>query len=178
MMKLDINHITGNGWIAWWANGFQSNVLGDNSHNSIEWDFLEIFQPGGLGASSTGLWNWASSPVTTVPTFATSGWGDAAYLVSQSTANNAAGNYADWFIVGGISTPSKVECYFNTKAGRASGKADTTVWRVDTTRQYAVNASGQHVNAIFDASRLCDMQLLLGGASGSPFELDYVAVWQ
>ncbi len=175
LQKVDPNKISGNGWIAWWASGFQHNVVGDHSKNSVELDFFEMFQG---GASSTGLWNWAANPVTTVDTFATSGWGDQTYLVDQSTANKAADNFADWFIVGGAVTPTKVEVYWNSKARRASGIADTTIFRVDTTRNYTVNAGGNQVNARFDAPNLCDLQLLLGGSSGSPYQIDYVAVWQ
>jgi hypothetical protein len=177
LLKYSPGNVTGNGWIAWWASGFEGNVAGDSSKNSIEWDFFESFQPGGPGQSSTGLWNWAASG-SSIGTFATSGWGDVMYKVSQATANAAAGNYADWFIVGGVATDSLVEVYFNTKAGRASGKADTTIFSVDTTKQYQVNAGGKQVSAVFDASRLCTMELMLGGADGSEFDIDYVAVWQ
>jgi hypothetical protein len=182
LQRVSLNNISGNGWIAWWANGFQHNVLGDTRNNSVELDFFELFQPGGLGQSSTGLWNWAASPRTTVDTFATPARGEAGadqfYQISQDAANNAAGNFSDWFIVGGVVTPTKVEVYWNSKARRAQGIADTTYLRVDVTRNYTVNASGQTVSAKFDAVNLCDLQLLIGGSSGSPYEFDYIAVWQ
>ncbi len=176
LQRIDPNNITGNGWIAWWANGFQHNVAGDNSKNSVEMDFFEYFQ--GAQRSSTGLWNWASNPVTTVPTFASGGWGDAMYLADQGTADNAAGNYSDWFVVGGVMTSAKIEVYINSKARRAQGIADTTIFRIFTNQLYSVNANGQRVQARFDAVNLCDLQLLIGGSSGSPYEFDYIAVWQ
>lgn len=181
LQRLDKNNISGNGWIAWWANGVQHNILNDNSHNSVELDFFEMFQG---GTPSTGLWNWASNPHTTAPdTFATPvrDTPDASqmYLVNGTTMDNAAGNYNDWFVVGGICTPDKVEVYINSKARRASGIADTTIFRVDTHAFYNVNYySGGSGSSVFDAVRDCDLQLLIGGSSGSPYEFDYIAVWQ
>jgi hypothetical protein len=110
-----VGNVVGQAWIAWWASDFNRNWLGDTSNPGLELDFLEVFQPGGPGQSSTGLWQWQS------PKFATSGWGDSPYLVSQSTANAACDNFADWFIVGGTVTPQYVEVYFNSKARRARG---------------------------------------------------------
>jgi len=176
LMKIDRNNITGGGWIAWWASGFEGNVLGDSSTNSIEMDFFEYFNPNGPG--STGLWNWESIPITTVGTFATPPIGESLaaqyYFVNQAGEDAAAGNYVDWFIVGGVITPAKVEVYFTTKAKRAAGTPDTTIFRVDTTRTYNTSSGP----AVFDASRVSTMQLLLGGSDGSPFLIDYVAAWQ
>jgi len=73
-----------------------------------------------------------------------------------------------------VITPAKVEVYFTTKAKRAAGTPDTTIFRVDTTRTYNTGSGP----AVFDASRVSTMQLLLGGSDGSPFLIDYVAAWQ
>lgn len=178
LLRIDPTKIFGPGWIAWWANGFQHNVANDHTKNSVEMDFFEYFNPGG-GGSSTGLWNWASDPVTTVPTFASAGWGDAMYLVDQTTANNAAGNFASWFLVGGAMTSAHIEVYWNTPTRRAQAITDTTLFRIFTNQNYDVkDGNGIHYQAKFDAVNLCDLQLLIGGSSGSPFDLDYIAVWQ
>jgi len=178
LQKFNPTGLSGQGWIAWWASGFQGNVANDQSNNSVELDFFEAFQGGGVGTTSTGLWNWASNPVTTFPTFATGGWGDAMYFVDESTALPAIGSANDWFIVGGIVSFNEVSVYWNTPPRRAAGTPDLTIFRVNLNQQYIVNAGGQRVSAFFDAPRLCDLQLLLGGSDGSPYLIDYVAVWQ
>lgn len=176
LLKYDPNAIGGGAFPAWWCHGFQSNEGYNGSSqvaNSIEFDFLENFGPGG-GGSSTGLWNWASKPnITTVDTFATPGWGDQFHPVSQGQANTAAGNWADWAIVGALVTPSRCAVWWNSKARRAVGTADTLIVDVNTTVTYSVSSG----NAMFDASRLCDWPLLIGGASPT-LQVDYVAVWQ
>jgi hypothetical protein len=167
-----LGNVVGQAWIAWWASDFNRNWLGDTSNPGLELDFLEVFQPGNPSESSTGLWQWQS------PKFATSGWGDAPYLVSQSTANAACDNFADWFIVGGTVTPQYVEVYFNSKARRARGVADTTIWRVDTHLTYNTSIGP----AVYSATTLpsYSMDLLFGGSNpgANIYEFDYIVGWQ
>lgn len=179
LQKYNRTGLSGQGWIAWWSSGYQANVAMDTSNTNIELDFYEAFNGIGVGTTSTGLWNWAAIPRTDHDTFATSGWGDSSYLVDEATALTAIGNAADWFIVGSIVSFNEVSVYWNTPARRAAGTPDMTIFRVNLNQQYPVhNPSEGNFQAFFDAPRLCDIQLLLGGSDGSPYLIDYVAVWQ
>ena len=176
------SNVSGQGWPAWWSQSYQSNVLNQNTLNTTEIDFMEAFTGGsGWNSVSCGFLNWFGSNSGLLGSYF--GALGAPGLQGPPSAATIAASGIDpnnWNIFGCLITPTYVEMYWNSYANRQAGIADTLVMHFSTVNPTGgeVNNNGTVVQQVVDGVQNGSRNLLLGGASSSPFQVDYVAVWQ